>query len=189
MLDDFEEGDLCINVLPPDDILRQYHVEPRREALVLSRQSSENGSADSIAALSRQLEQNAHLGCDDAHNLPALVPPPPIDPSHAIQLLNIHDRVDVRDLVSGKWRPAEVGVFFSLIRPNSLESLTIDFARLLSISPNFQVQGIVQSTVFLRYFARGAQDESSVDEKIDAAIEDNRARFAQYKSLCEGTIN
>ena len=112
MLDDFDEGDLCINVLPPDEILRQYHVEPRREALVLSRQSSENGSTDSIAALSRQMEQNAHLGCDDAHNLPALVPPAPIDPSHAIQLLNIHDRVDVRDLVSGKWRPAEVGVFF-----------------------------------------------------------------------------
>jgi hypothetical protein len=111
MRDDFFEGDLCINVLPPDDILRQYHVEPRREALVLSRQGSESGSADSIAGLTRQMERHAHLGCEDAQNLPALVPPPPIDPSHEIQMLNIHDRVDIRDLKSGKWRPAEVGVF------------------------------------------------------------------------------
>ena len=70
---------------------------------------------------------------------------------------------------------------------NWLESLAIEFALLFPSSTNFQVEGLVGSAVFLRYFARSAQDESTLVEKIDAAIEANRARFAQYKSLCEGT--
>ena len=99
MLEDLR--DIRVDVLPPDEILRLYGVELCRKPLAVS---------------------PPHRGQDnrdDARDVPVMVPPPPINPSHKIQVLNINDRVDVRDLTSGKWRPAEVGYFSCLSMPIS----------------------------------------------------------------------